>query len=249
MVTIESSLGAAASPDGEPVVQPVGEPQAAPAAEPRRRAGRPKQNVLSRRLILETGLALMDEHGAAGAGMRAVAKRLGVRPSALYNHVSGQAELIAGVRELISDRICTEAFDRLPWDEALVEWARDYRVAFAAHPSTIALLAVIPIEASGATTLMYDRVVAALVRAGWEPSRVLVAIVALESFILGSALDTSAPDDMMKPGDDAGAESFAGAYRARVEVFDSRGVRPADASFELGLRAIVAGLKAELDAK
>lgn len=217
-------------------------------AAPKRRVGRPKQRVLSRRLILETGLALIDEHGAEGAGMRAIAKRLGVRPSALYNHVSGQAELIAGMRELVSDRISTAAFDSLPWDEALEQWARDYRVAFAAHPSTIALLAVIPLEGAGATILMYDRVVEAMVRAGWEKHKVLVAIVALESFILGSALDSAAPDDMMKPDADAAAPSFAAAYAARASALHERGQRPADASFELGLRALVAGFKAEFDA-
>ena len=215
---------------------------------PKRRVGRPKQSVLSRRLILETGLALIDEHGAEGAGMRAIAKRLGVRPSALYNHVSGQAELIAGMRELVSDRISTAAFDSLPWDEALEQWARDYRVAFAAHPSTIALLAVIPLEGAGATILMYDRVVEALVRAGWQEHKVLVAIVALESFILGSALDSAAPDDMMKPDADAAAPSFAAAYAARAAALHEQAQRPADASFELGLRALVAGLKAEFDA-
>lgn len=227
---------------------PVAAAAAAAPATPKRRVGRPKQNVLSKRLIVETGLALMDEHGADGAGMRAIAKRLDVRPSALYNHVSGRDELIAGVRELISDRIRTEMFDQLPWDTALVEWARLYRVAFAAHPSTIALLAVVPIEGSGATTLMYDRVVEALLRAGWDEGDVLVAIVALESFILGSALDSSAPDDMMKPNGDSGALAFAGAYRAREDSLKARKMRPADASFEFGLHALVAGFKAAFDA-
>src|SRR4051794_19677753 len=59
------------------------EPNAGTAASAKRRVGRPKQSVLSRSLILETGLQLMDEHGADAAGMRAIAKRLDVRPSAL----------------------------------------------------------------------------------------------------------------------------------------------------------------------
>lgn len=222
------------------------EPNAGTAAPARRRVGRPKQSVLSRNLIFETGLQLMDEHGADAAGMRAIAKRLDVRPSALYNHISGQTELVAGVRELISNRIPTDAFDRLPWHEALMEWARSYRVAFAAHPSTIALLAVVPVEGAGATTVMYDRVVQALVAAGWDESRVLVAMVALESFILGSALDSSAPDDMLAPGASSDAHAFTRAYEARAEALAADGIRPADASFELGLRALIAGLKAEL---
>nr|WP_209707040.1 TetR/AcrR family transcriptional regulator C-terminal domain-containing protein [Leucobacter exalbidus] len=195
---------------------------------------------------METGLQLIDENGAEGAGMRAIAKRLGVRPSALYNHISGQAELVAGVRELICERISTEAFDRLPWDEGLEEWARHYRAAFASHPATIALLAVTPLMGAGSTTHMYDRVVEALVRGGWAEDRVLVMIVALESFILGSALDLAAADDMLDPGPESDAESFGRAYRARADSLASHAVRPADASFEVGLRALIAGFRAEL---
>lgn len=220
----------------------------AAAAPAKRRVGRPKQNVLSRELILETGLALLDEHGEGGAGMRAIANRLGVRPSALYNHVSGQSELVAGVRELVSNRIAVDQFDTMPWYEALEVWARDYRIAFAAHPSTIALLAVTPVEGAGATVLMYDRVVTALVKAGWQSENVLVVIVALESFILGSALDLAAAEDMLKPSEDSDVEAFKTAFNDRARALEARGVRTADASFELGLKALIAGFRAELEA-
>ncbi|UOR01019.1 TetR/AcrR family transcriptional regulator C-terminal domain-containing protein [Leucobacter allii] len=211
----------------------------------RRGAGRPKRRVLSRRLILETGLRLMDAHGVDRAGMRAIADELGVRPSSLYNHVAGTADLIAGVRELISDRIDTGVFAAAPWDAALEAWARSYRSAFAAHPPTIALLAVTPLAERSDTTRMYDAVVAGLVRAGWPPERVLTVIVALESFILGSALDYEAADDMFEPGPRADVPAFTAAYRARERALAASGTRPADAAFELGLRALVSGFRAE----
>lgn len=211
-----------------------------------RRAGRPRVGVLSRRLIIETGLRLIDERGASGAGMRAIAAELGVRPSALYNHVAGHAELVAGVRELLSERIPTAVFEREPWDVALAAWARDYRDAFAAHPSTVALLAVLPLAEESATTRMYDTVLAAMLGAGWPEDRALTALVALESFILGSALDLAAADDMLDPGPRSDVPAFTAAYEARAAAIAASGQRPADASFELGLRALLAGLRAEL---
>ncbi|MFD5601169.1 TetR/AcrR family transcriptional regulator [Leucobacter sp. NPDC058333] len=218
----------------------------APTAK--RRAGRPKQNVLSPRLIHETALRLIDEHGVDGAGMRAIAKELGVRPSSLYNHVAGQAALVAGVRDLVSERIPTEPFTRLPWDAALEQWALGYRLAFASHPPTIALLAVQPLDPDSATSLMYDAVAAALVRAGWPEERALSVIVALECFILGAALDLAADQTMLDPGPRTDVPGFSGVYRARASALAATGVSPADDAFEIGLRSMLIGLRAEFAA-
>ncbi|RGE19832.1 TetR/AcrR family transcriptional regulator [Leucobacter sp. wl10] len=214
----------------------------------RRGAGRPRGRVLSRQLILETGLRLIDERGEAGAGMRAIAQELGVRPSSLYNHVSGRDELIAGIRELISDRIDTSAFDAEPWHQALHDWAHAYRAAFAAHPPTITMFAVAPLEPGSRTALMYDRVCEALHGAGWPRERVLTIVVALESFILGSALDSSAADDMLDPGSRIDTPAFTAAYHERARLLAGTGERPADAAFQAGLAAMIAGLRAEFAA-
>ncbi|MBK0422302.1 TetR/AcrR family transcriptional regulator C-terminal domain-containing protein [Leucobacter sp. CSA2] len=218
------------------------------ASEPpvRRRAGRPRTGILSRKLILETGLRLIDERGADGAGMRAIAHELGVGPSALYNHVGGQAELMAGIRELISDRIGSEMFADLPWDQALEAWAHRYRAAFAAHPPTIAMLAVLPLSADSITTVMYEDVIAKLVGAGWPPARALELLVALEAFILGAALDLAADPDMMNPGPRGDVPAYSAAYAARAARIEETGTSAADASFALGLRAMLAGFRAEL---
>ncbi|GAA1796225.1 helix-turn-helix domain-containing protein [Leucobacter iarius] len=213
----------------------------------RRRAGRPAQGILSRRLIFETALRLVDRGGAEAAGIRAVAKELGVQPSALYNHVDGYPDLVAGMRELISDRIPLDMFDRSPWDEALVEWSGHYRDTFAAHPSTVALLAVLPLAEESSTTLMYDGVIRALVRAGWPEERVLVLLVALESFILGSALDLGADEQMLDPGPREDVPVFTSVYRARAAMLAAKRQSTADASFEFGLRAMLTGFRAEFE--
>ncbi len=204
--------------------------------------GRPTTTVLTRPLIAEAALKLLDASGAEGFTMSRLAKALGVRPSALYKHFRGKEEVIAGVRELVSDRIDVSAFATQPWQIALHAWAQSYRVAFAKHPPTIALLATMPITGAHRTLAMYDIVVAAMVRAGWPEHEVLPVIVAVESFVLGSALDAVAPPDMLDPsGTESAVPAFASAYWARDAALGT--ASPADAAFALGLRALMIGLQ------
>jgi AcrR family transcriptional regulator len=213
---------------------------------PARRVGRPRTTVLTRDLIAHAALRLLDESGADGFTMARLAQALRVRPSALYNHVDGKEDVIASVRELISDRIDVSAFETEPWDAAMLAWAHSYLVAFATHPPTIALLATLPLSGALRTMRMYDTVVTAMVRAGWPEHEVLPTMIAVESFILGSALDAIAPADMFDP---AGAEedvpAFASAYRARAGALGT--TPPATAAFETGLSALLDGLRARYE--
>lgn len=211
------------------------------AAQPRR-SGRPTTPVLTRELILETALRLLDERGESGASIREIARELGVRPSALYNHIGGHDDLISGIRELVSDRIDVSGFAELPWDLALERWARSYRNAFAAHPPTIALLGVLPIATGTRTSQMYEVVCGGLIDAGWPEAEVLSTVVAVECLILGGALDHTAPDNMLDPGDDPKAPTFRAAYLAGHAAAGS--ARLTDVAFEIGLTAMVEGLRA-----
>ncbi|WP_084518180.1 TetR/AcrR family transcriptional regulator [Microtetraspora niveoalba] len=214
-----------------------------------RRAGRPATPVLSREIIARAALALIDEAGAEGFSLAALAQRLSVRPSSFYNHVDGKDDILAAVRELVSDSIDASMFARLPWDEALVLWAHGYRAAFAAHPPAISLLATLPITGAVRTLRMYEQVVVGLERGGWPAEMIIPVMVSVESFILGSALDMVAPPDMFDSGPLAAeAPSFAAAVRARDGAAAARGRPPADLSFEAGLAAIADGLRGTLRA-
>lgn len=213
------------------------------AEREQRRVGRPTTTVLTRDLIARAALQLLDASGPDGFTMSRLAQALRVRPSALYNHVAGKEDVIASMRELVSDRIDVSAFETEPWDQALLRWARSYRVVFARHPPTIALFATLPLKGALRTMRMYDTVVDAMLRAGWPQAEVLPAIVAVESFILGSALDAIAPGDMLDPaGVETEVPAFAAAYAARAVAVGS--ASPADGAFALGLHALLSGLRA-----
>lgn len=209
----------------------------------KRRVGRPTTNVLTRDLIMQTSLRLITERGATGASMRDISRELGVQPSALYNHVSGHEDVIGGVRELVSERIDVSGFGTEPWIAALDRWAKSYRLAFAAHPPTIALLAVQPLTEQSRVGTMYDAVCRGLIDAGWPEARVLSLVVALENFILGAALDRAATSEVLRPGVSDSTPSFQRAYAAREASLGEASA--ADAAFDFGLATMLAGLEAE----
>ncbi len=171
--------------------------------------------------------------------MAALAGELGVKPPALYHYVKNKQALLVGMREVVSDSIDVSGFGILPWKDAVRRWARSYRDAFAAHPNAIALLATEPIAGATGALAMYERVVQGFLAAGWEPGRVMSGIVALESFILGSALDVVAPDDMFDPGEDAAqTPGFVEVLAAQASLGGSR----ADRAFDVGLDIMIDGL-------
>lgn len=214
-----------------------------------RRVGRPSENVLSRELIVETALELLDEFGPDGFGMKDVAQRLGVRPSALYNHVTNKEDVFRGVREATALRISVDSFSTHPWQDALKIWARSYRDAFAKHPPTVALLAVMPFQHDSEVFASYEQIVSVLHHEGWQRSEALNILVALESFILGSALDAAADPDMMSPGTRTDIPHFTAAYRDRQDLVTEHRVSPADQAFESGLSLFVLGLQVQQDAR
>jgi AcrR family transcriptional regulator len=207
----------------------------------RRSAGRPRTAVLSRERIVDAALDLIDEVGAETFSVNLLAARLGVRPSSLYNHIAGKDDLLAAVQEVITDAIDSTMFETQPWAHAVGAWARSYRDAFVEHPHAIPLFATSPVAGAIRTMEMYERVVRGFAGAGWPPQQIIPAVVALECFILGSAMDAVAPPDLFNPGDAAEhVPSLTQAFAAQDRGGGSR--TESDIAFETGLTAMVSGL-------
>ncbi|ABS02325.1 transcriptional regulator, TetR family [Kineococcus radiotolerans SRS30216 = ATCC BAA-149] len=205
---------------------------------PRRPRGRPSNPLLTVDGITAAAVRLLEERGQDGLTMAALARRLDVAPSALYNHVADKQDVLRAVQDHVNAGIDCSAFGVLPWDEALAAWARSYRDAYARHPALVPVMAVTPVRSAPHTVAMYERVSAGLTAAGWPGHLVTNVVVAVESFVLGSALDTQAPEDIFDPGDlAAAAPAFDAANRARP------GGDTALAAFEVGLQALLTGLR------
>ncbi|MBQ1445118.1 MAG: TetR/AcrR family transcriptional regulator C-terminal domain-containing protein [Renibacterium sp.] len=222
-------------PDQEAIPDPA---QQQPA---KRRAGRPAKAILAVAPITQAALELIRRDGYKGLTMAALAKRLNVAPSALYNHVRSKQDVLALVQDHLMSFVDVSAFAEAAWPEAVRAWARSYRDVFAQHTPLIPIIAVQPIADSPQTLRSYEAVAGGFRRAGWPESEIVDAIVALESFIYGSAFDVNAPEDIFDGGGQPAAPGLTGAVQAREA---RHGRYTADRAFALGLDAIVDGLLA-----
>lgn len=231
-------------------------------ARRRRQAGRPVTPVLNRERIAAAALELVTHDGTGRLTMAALARRLGVAASALYNHIGSKAELTALLQDAVMGLVDVSALQDLlegrgTLEAALTAWARSYREVFASHPTLIPLIATLPISGAPTTRQMYDAVAAALRHSGVPTQQVVPVIIAFESFLFGSAMDVHAPASIFtsQPGEaDAPdlqgsvdaftstiAEPPAGAGAAGEGAAGADTVRNpyADAPFELGLDALI----------
>lgn len=221
---------------------------------PPRRPGRPLSPAVTREGICAAALAITRESGYESLTMARVARRLGVAPSALYNHIAGKDELMALLQDAVMgevavDELLAAARGEMPVADALRAWARSYRAVFAEHPPLIPVIATMPIAGAPSTQRVYDAVCAALARTSLTPDMALARVVALESFIYGSAYDVSAPAEIFDVDEaEASVPHLAAAVSAvrerRTRAAAVTGPNPfADPPFETGLDLLLADLE------
>jgi AcrR family transcriptional regulator len=196
---------------------------------------RPSSPILSAEKIARAALELVDATGEFTVG--AVANRLGVRPSSLYNHVSGRDDIVEGMRALMMSDSTLKFDPDASWDEVFPLLLREYRDAFARHPRLIPMLTSYTVV-SEPVMGMYGAMATILRRSGVPDDLLLDAITIMDSYVIGAALDVAAPDEVW----DSGAAT-SDAMRAAIHAAPTGRAR-ADRSFDIGLRVVLDGLRA-----
>nr|WP_206444416.1 TetR/AcrR family transcriptional regulator C-terminal domain-containing protein [Nocardioides sp. KC13] len=194
--------------------------------------------MLDRGRIGATALELVDETG--DFTLPELARRLGVQTASLYHHVQGRAGVIELLREQVSAEMDTSALDLGPWDVAVSAFFRSYRAVFAAHPRVVPLLTTTTIR-SPQVLAAYDRMVVLLEKIGFPVDHAMEVLTAVESFVIGSALDLAAPDVMWEIPEGVEVPRLADALASQHDA-----AHRAEAAFELGLRMMLAGVAAEI---
>ncbi|GAA0461379.1 tetracycline repressor, C-all-alpha domain protein [Paractinoplanes deccanensis] len=194
--------------------------------------GRPATPKLSVDKIAAAALAIVDDRGEFTMGE--IARALAVRPSSLYNHLAGRTEVIEAMRARV---FAEEPFarPRAPWDEVLRSLLRHYRDAFARHPRLIPMLTAHTVS-SPDVMRMYDDIATVLSGAGIPVEGLLDVITVLDSFVIGSALDVAAPDEVWDK-----TQARTPVLVAAVEAA-GQGRARADRAFELGLDLLLTAL-------
>ncbi|BCO49777.1 TetR/AcrR family transcriptional regulator [Mycobacterium avium subsp. hominissuis] len=147
---------------------------------------RPKVALISRRKVLETALAIIDEDGLEGLSIRRLADALGVNGASLYHHFDNKDEILIGAAEFaLSDVRAPEESDD-HWRHWLPENARKLRAALLKHPALVPL--IVGKRSLGMGARMLDTSAQRLVEEGVPGAAVMPLLDALELFAIGSAL-------------------------------------------------------------
>jgi AcrR family transcriptional regulator len=199
---------------------------------------RPRTPILSVDRIADAAIELVDE--GAGFGVNALARRLGVTASSLYNHISGRDEIIELMRARLGGQAIPEVPGGASWDEVVSLIVRGQREMYAAHPFVVPLIVGKTITDPGVINA-YERMASALVAGGFPDGDVLTIISVIDSFSLGAGLDLAAPDDVWAPTESA-------ATLSRLVKASGHGRERSDKAFETGLGLLLDSLRMRLAA-
>jgi AcrR family transcriptional regulator len=215
---------------------------------PRRRSvPRPR---LSRDVVVDAALTVLESEGGEKLTMRRLADEIGVSASSLYGYVANKEELI----QLVLDRLYAEVSFPPPsgnWQEWLKEFARAMLDMYRRHPGvavlTLGRVAVTPSMLSGMEEMLGE------LRSVGLPDQVAIFVGDLAGLYVGGyayELEVAPPGDperfrdqftgwlrSLPPDQFPNLRSLAGTMTAGS----------AEARFEWGLDVIIRGLASYLD--
>ena len=99
---------------------------------------------VSRAVILQCALRIVDSHGIDGLSMRRLSAEVGRDPTVLYRHVPNKAALLDGVAEIVLRQLRVDAADP-DWAGQLRTVAKDFRRLALEHPNVLPLLVTRPL--------------------------------------------------------------------------------------------------------
>ena len=99
---------------------------------------------VSRPMILQAALGIIDRDGIDGLSMRRLSEEVGRDPTVLYRHVPSKAALLDGVAEIVLGQLRVDTADP-DWVGQLRTVAHEFRRLALKHPKVVALLVTRPL--------------------------------------------------------------------------------------------------------
>jgi TetR/AcrR family tetracycline transcriptional repressor len=202
---------------------------------------------LSREVILQAALDVVDTAGLEALTMRRLATHLGVATMSLYSHVPTKDDLLLGVVNMASAQIALPGPDAPPW-EAIRSIIREFRRVAKLHPNLVPLITRGP-PAGPDSLRTLDAALDALRRAGLDPARRACAYRLTSSFAIGFvSLEAGGyfrPLGEAGGGRDIDVEQL-GTMPAIMETGVHLAVWDSDAEFESGMDVLIEALVRDL---
>jgi AcrR family transcriptional regulator len=214
-------------------------PLTAAAPPPNRRA----QHPLSREVILDGAMALIEREGPSALSMRRLGAALGVEAMAIYHHIESRDVLLTAIGERLLDPL-HELEHRGDWREACRRFAIALRQIAVAHPATFQLLGLQPFD-TPVSLEPVERLLGVLVADGFGAAWALAIYRATVSYARGYAL-AEATGFTVDATRAEGRRRLAALSPDEFPILSGRAPElatlEADAAYELGLNALLTGL-------
>jgi TetR/AcrR family tetracycline transcriptional repressor len=196
---------------------------------------------LTREVLIEAGLKLLDEVGLDGLTVRRLATELGVQSPALYWHIRTKQELLDGMANAIILRAgMGPPRPGESWQDWLGRRARSYRASLLASRDGARVISAA--LRGGEAVLHFEQELAAMVERGFTPVQALRTITALSHYITGHVLQEQAVTTVSDTGerpDLSELPTLAAALQSGNPIGDE--------VFEYGLTILIKGTEALLE--
>lgn len=152
--------------------------------------GRPRTPILSQSSIVSAALELVEMNG--DFTMARLAALLGVRPSSLYHHVTSKSQVINLIRITWLGEVLMEVSDATRGTERLTKLMSRFYTRVSQLPALAPHLFREPLveeESFG----YYNEIVACVREMGCSRDEAAASIALIDAFVLGSAMDVTAP--------------------------------------------------------
>jgi AcrR family transcriptional regulator len=200
-----------------------------------------RDKALSAEAIVSAALRVIANDGASALTMRVLADELGVSPMATYYYVRNKEALLRLVGDAVLSEVVVESPNVGTWDLRLRSLIVRQREALKRYPGLQEALSDVDMEQR---RRLEDAEFDILLEAGFAPALAMPALRTLLDWSVGNAfVETSGrnPDGRWRSGQGTRAQ------RATLDP-SSTPVRTADDYFALGLDAVIAGIRATLEA-
>jgi AcrR family transcriptional regulator len=171
------------------------------------------RNTLSRSIIVDAALELIDTAGLDTVTMPNVARHLGVGTMSLYRHVGDKGDLIDAVADRVMGQIGVPGGAADDWDGRVVGYLRALRETATAHPALGRILAHHGLTV-GPVFVQLETVHGILLRAGFAPDDAVRAFYSLFTYVFGFVM-WELPRVHQQP-----ADAYASSWNSAIDALN-----------------------------
>jgi TetR/AcrR family transcriptional regulator, tetracycline repressor protein len=215
--------------------------------------GRVPRNTLSRALVVETTLGLIDEEGLDALTMPRLAAELGVGTMSLYRHISGKDDLVEAVAAHVLSGVTVPSGAPDDWEGRVVGYLRELRTEALRHPALARILAERGLTVAPVLDQL-ETVHGILRTAGFSDLHAVRTFYSLLVYVFGSLVWELPRVHLQAAADYAAAwhraldDADPAAYPNLAALRDTLPSSASEEQFEYGLERLVGALRPEAGA-